>query len=331
MKAIVLAAGLGTRLRPVTNWLPKPLIPVFDVPIIVHVIEQLRQNGVEDIWINLHHMPWRIIQFLRDGSHLGVDIHYSLEPTLLGTAGGIRKIASSFGNETFLVVNGDTYRPIDLQRLLQYHRNGNALVTLLLQKDETLGPETAVSINGGGEVVGFLDLFGDHNGAMPCHFLGVQVMEADVISFIPPNRFWELKEVYLSLHKTGKVIRGYCQEGYWLDIGTLAAYRKIHFDALSKRSPLAVPAQEVESGIWVGEGARIHENVAMEGPVFVGAGAEVRSGARLGPNAVIGRGCLAGEGAVIEDSILWEGVTLGRGSKAKGELVTKEFRCPLII
>ncbi len=330
MKAMLLAAGLGTRLRPVTHWIPKSMMPILGIPVIEHNLVQLRDQGFREVIINLHHMPFQIVHHLRDGSPWGVKILYSLEPTIMGTAGGIKKVEEHLGGESFLVINADTYRSVDLQGLVRHHRDNPATITMLLQENPSLDPDKAVWVNRSGAIVRFLDhIHSEWRDAVPADFLGVQVMEPKVFSFIPPHQPWDIHKVYLRLLNSESEIKGSLQSGYWKDIGSLAAYRQIHVDALDGRCPIRIPGTSVRQGVWMAGEARMEPGVRVEPPVFLGTGSRVREGASIGPYAVLGDRCVVERGARVAGSILWDGVRIQEDSLVEGLLVSRDFRLPL--
>ncbi len=327
MKALILAAGLGTRLRPITNFIPKPLLPVFGVPIIELNIRLLRDQGIKEFLVNLHHMPWQIVQHLKDGSNLGVHVRYSLEPKLLGTAGAIKKLESDLRDSAFLVVNADTFRPLRLRELVERHEQSGGLVTLLLQENHQLSPRRSVCLDQKGEVVAFLDMFGNelHDEVMRCDFLGVQVMEPEILSMIPPDRPWEVHRLYIRLWESGKRIVGHCQEGYWKDLGTLEAYREIHWDGLQGRASMGIAGEQKGPGLWIGSDAHLASDARLIAPVFVDSLARIESGACVGPFAVVGRGCWIGSGAWVKESILLEEACIEPGAVICRRLVASGF------
>jgi len=324
---MLLAAGFGTRLRPITQWVPKPMMPVFGIPVIQHNIVQLREQGIKDFIVNLHHMPVHIIQHLKDGSDLGVRVQYSLEPTIMGTAGGIKKVENQLQDGAFLVVNADTYRSLDLKALLRHHRRRGRAITLLLHQNPLLAPERAVWANKGGDVVRFLDLYRkDRSAGVPCDFLGVQVMEPQVLSFIPPDQPWEVHRVYVRVLSSGRRIGGFVQDGYWKDLGTPDDYRQIHVDTLDGKSPLKIPAVQREPGIWLADGVMLGPTVRVEPPVFLGPAARVGTGARIGPHTVLGRHCVIEPGARVARSILWDGVRVQKDAVVEDLLLSRDFQ-----
>ena len=330
MKAIVLAAGLGTRLGPITQWIPKPMVPVFGVPIIQHNLIQLREQGIREIIVNLHHMPVQIIQHLKDGNHFGVKVHYSLEPTIMGTAGGIKKVEAQLQDGTFVVVNADTYRVMDLKTVLRHHKRKKRVLTLLLQENPHLPPERAVWVDKRGAVVRFLDLYQkDGDQGTPADFLGVQVAEPELLSHIPPDQPWEIHRVYMRLLSSGSRVGGHLQLGYWKDLGSLDGYWQIHMDTLDGRCPLEIPGVSREPGVWLADGVMLGPGVRIEPPVYLGPASRVGQGARIGPYAVLGGQCLIDRGARVFRSILWEGVRVQENAVVEGLLVSRDFHHPL--
>ena len=328
MKALILAAGLGTRLRPITHLLPKPMLPVFGAPLIEHIVAQLRDQGINRIFVNLHHMPEKVMTHLQDGGKLGVEIRYSVEPSILGTAGAIKKLEEELGGAPFLVVNGDTVRPIFLEALLERHRVLGKAVTLLLQEDSQGPDSNSVFLAEGGEVVGFWSL-GTREAPSrlkPCHFLGVQVMEPEVLSLIPPDAFWEAQRLWKELLENGMGLAGYCQDGYWKDLGTVDAYLELHRDFLDTKAKGLIPGREVEPGIWIGENVSIGQEVEITPPVFLGDRTVVGKKSKVGPYAVVGPRSHLGDKSKAERCIIWPGVRVGPRRVVGQEILAEGLR-----
>jgi mannose-1-phosphate guanylyltransferase len=322
MKAMVLAAGLGTRLHPINSRIPKAMMPIFGTPIIELNLLQLRDQGIKDVIVNLHHLPVQIIRHLQDGSSWGMRIRYSLEPTILGTAGGIKKVEDFFDHEAFLVMNADTYRNTDLEGLLSHHRKTKSVITMLLEKNPELATERAVWLDDRGCVVRFLNTCKKEiAGGIAADFLGVQVIEPKVLLHIPPGQPWEISQVYIRLLSSGLSIGGYLHGGYWMDVGTWKGYRQIHLDAMAGVCPMKIPGFSRNRGVWVGEYVHIEPGAKIEPPVFLGPETVVRRKARVGPYAVVGRHCTIESGARVIRSILWEDVQIRARKIVEDQLV----------
>ena len=242
MKAMVLAAGLGTRLRPLTDRTPKPLLPVADRPILLWNLLLLKRHGITDVIINLHHLGEQIVQALGDGSRFGMRVAYSHEPTLLGTGGGIKQAAPFLKDGSFLVLNGDTLSACDLTNLIAAHRTGGAPVTLALREDPEAARWGPVTVDAHSRIlqINGAPPLGDHPKPLPlsCMFAGIHVLEPEVLNAIPPGP-GSIIDVYLSLLRQNHMLRGYRMSGYWSDVGTPERYAEAQQDALTGRLNLS--------------------------------------------------------------------------------------------
>ncbi len=226
MKAMILAAGRGERLRPLTNQIPKPLIPVADKPLIHHTLSYLKNCGIEEVVINLHHLGDQIQSYVGDGSRWGLRIHYSLERQLLGTGGGIQKAAPYLLQETFVVLNGDILLELDLKEVVAFHKENNADVTMVLRKDPDVDRFGAIEVDGYDRVRQIL-------GRIPIPkaprkrlmFTGVHVLEPEVFSHMPSDLdVFSIIDVYVAMLLDEARIMGYPMTGFWADLGTKGRY-----------------------------------------------------------------------------------------------------------
>lgn len=238
MRAMILAAGLGARLRPLTDRTPKPLLPVAGRAILLWNLLLLKRHGITDVIINLHHLGEQIVQALGDGARFGMRVAYSHEPTLLGTGGGIKQAAPFLKDGSFLVMNGDTLSACDLTNLIAAHRTGGAPVTLALREDPEAARWGPVTVDAHSRILQI-------NGApplsdppkplpLPCMFAGIHVLEPEVLNTIPPGP-GSIIDVYLSLLRQNRMLRGYRMSGYWSDVGTPERYAEAQQDALAGR------------------------------------------------------------------------------------------------
>jgi len=226
MKAMVLAAGRGERLRPLTNQMPKPMIPVAGKPLIHYTLSYLKNYGVEEVVINLHHLGDQIRSYVEDGSRWGLRVTYSLERQLLGTGGGIQKAAPYLLQETFVVLNGDILLELDLRKVMAFHEENNADVTMVLRNDPDVDRFGAIEVDGYGQVRQIL-------GRIPIPkaprkrmmFTGVHVLEPAVFSHMPSElEVFSIIDVYVAMLHAGARIMGYPMTGFWTDLGTRSRY-----------------------------------------------------------------------------------------------------------
>lgn len=225
---MVLAAGLGTRLRPYTNTLPKPLIPVDGRPLIYYNLLLLKKYGIVEVSINLHHFGEKIAQEIGDGAKLGMQIHYSREDTLLGTGGGIKKMAKDFGTDPFVVINGDIVIDIALDRLIAFHHEKKGAATLVLRENDAPSQFGAVEIDTEMRIRNILNRIAWKGvGKRQLMFTGLHVVDPAVLDFIPRDRFYSITEAYIAMLQADKHLRAYVSDGYWNDLGHVDRYQEV--------------------------------------------------------------------------------------------------------
>ena len=332
MKAMVLAAGFGTRLRPLTQRLPKPMFPLFGRPVVEHLLRHLGRQGLSEVTLNLHHLPDPILNHFGDGRSLGLTLHYSHEQAILGTAGGILAARRYLEDGPFWVVNSDILIDLDFRRVLRFHQEKASALTLVLYDGEATGIHDPIELDAGGRVV---HMVGASSRNLPevssrVTFTGVQLVEPALFDRIPAGRFCgTTSDVYPRMVEEGEPVYGFRHTGYWQDMGTLAQYLQVHRDVLDGRFhlPDALPSSPAPGG-------QIVE------PVWIGPGCAIAPDARVGPYAVLYEGCRIEAGAEVANSVCWRGAVagercrvrhsvLGEGARvAPGTLVEQEARVP---
>ncbi|WP_455371181.1 nucleotidyltransferase family protein [Petrachloros mirabilis] len=232
MKAMILAAGMGTRLRPLTNTIPKPLLPIAGTPLIVWNLLLLKRHGFQDVIINLHHLGPMIEQALGNGSKYGVRIHYSHEPVILGTGGGIKQAEPDFSGEPVLVLNGDTLFELDLEALWNSHQERKAAATLVLRADpdaarwglvEVGSDDRILRITGRGRT--------DSSPIKPRMFAGIHILQPRLLRDVPKGKESSIIDAYVAAIQRDEHVYGYDLPGYWSDVGTPQRYAQAEHDA----------------------------------------------------------------------------------------------------
>lgn len=238
MKGMIFAAGLGLRLRPLTDVIPKPLIPVGNIPLIAHTLSFLKRHGVDEVVINLHYHAGKIIDALGDGGRFGLRIIYSREETLLGTGGGLKRAERYLADGTFFLINSDIIADVDLGEVLAFHRENKALATMVLREDpeaESFGP---IGVDRTGRIGRFLGVFpaAPGRGLRTCMFTGIHVLDPGVFAYIPGEGYSSITEaMYPALLRRGEPVFGYVSTGYWTDVGTPDRYERALKDAAAGR------------------------------------------------------------------------------------------------
>jgi NDP-sugar pyrophosphorylase family protein len=322
MKAVLLAGGQGTRLRPLTLNTPKPVVPVFGRAFLRYQIDRILQvPEIDEVILSLNYQPDRVEKVFGDGSEIGIRIRYVVEPTPLGTAGGI-KFASRGVTDTIAVFNGDVLTEIDLAAVVARHRERRATATIVLTPVENPVAYGLVETGPQGDVHRFIEKPDPAQITTNLINAGIYVLEPSTFDRIPDGVPCSIEREYFpSLVMRGETFVAYRYDGYWIDIGTPVKYAQVHRDILEGRfqavpfnTPNA-PRTAVAPDVTVGAGATI------EGPVFIDAGVTIGEGATVGPNTVLGRGCHIGAGSIVAGSVVWPGTRVGRNGTIVDALV----------
>ena len=306
MRAILLAGGKGTRLRPLTLHTPKPIVPIFDRPFLRYQIDLLRQvPEIDEIVLSLNYQPRRIEEVFGDGSDLGIHLSYVVEPNPLGTGGAIKFAAGDYRGGPLVVFNGDVFTSVDLPAVLALHRERQAKATIVLTPVENPTAYGLVETDAEGNIQDFLEKPSPDQIRCDTINAGIYVLEPDTLDRIPADTVFSIERGYFpSLVADKSTFVAYIYRGYWIDIGTPEKYIQAHRDIMDGRF-VAPPFARVPGKAVVSPDAKVEDGAILEGPCFVDAGAVIKKGARIGPYSVIGSHCHVAEGAVVDGTILW--------------------------
>nr|MDD6336610.1 sugar phosphate nucleotidyltransferase [bacterium] len=322
MRACILAGGQGTRLRPLTCDVPKPLVPFFHQPVIAWGLEHLAGHGFTHVTATLQYRAADVQRALGDGKRYGVSMTYALEEKPLGTAGGVR--AACMGNETLLVYPGDAICDMDLSAALAFHRQRGAAATLLLQRVPAPQSYGVVVCDSTGRVQRFIEKPDAARTLSDAANTGIYLLEPEVLKLIPAGRPYDFaRDLFPRMLEEGWKVYGFEAGGYWCDIGDIDTYRAAHRDVLSGTTMFKIPGKR-QGDIWLGEGAQVDAGAVISGPVWIGANARVYDGAYLGPYATIGEGSIIESWAHIIDSVLGNNVKAGEGAGIEGAILAKD-------
>ncbi|MFL5924743.1 MAG: sugar phosphate nucleotidyltransferase [Gaiellaceae bacterium] len=321
MKAVVMAGGEGTRLRPLTSNQPKPMVPIVGKPCMEHILELLREHDLDDVIVTVAFMPQAIRSYFGNGDNVGVTIEYSVEESPLGTAGSVR-LASGRLEETFLVISGDALCDVDLTELIRFHREKEAAVTIGLKSVENPLEFGIVVTDEEGRIERFLEkpswsqVFSDTINT------GIYVLEPEVLRHVPTDRPYDFsKELFPLLLEMGRPLYGYVFDDYWQDIGNLDQFRQANFDALEERVQLNIPGIRLRGNVWLGEGVEVDDLDAIEGPAYLGNYCRVAPDATVGPYSVLGSSVTLLERARTERSVIDAATHIGRSARIEGAVV----------
>jgi mannose-1-phosphate guanylyltransferase/mannose-1-phosphate guanylyltransferase/phosphomannomutase len=306
---MILAAGGGTRLHPLTVATPKPMVPVLNRPVMEHIAGLLRRHGITDIIANLHHGGEHIASYFGDGARCGVCLEYSREQELLGTAGGVKHVASFFCGGTFFVIGGDDLADFDLGAMLAFHRRRRALATIavLEVKPGEVSQYGIVVADARGRIRSFQEKPRPRDARSRLANTGVYLFEAEALDHIPPRAFFDFgKQVFPLLLERGVPFYAWQAAGYWKDIGSPREYLEANLDALAGKAGLTVPGEETSPRVWREGKAHTH-GAAIAAPVVLGEGCRLAAGCSV-RRSVIGAGARIPAGARLDRCVVWEGV-----------------------
>ena len=316
-----MAGGEGTRLRPLTSNQPKPMVPIAGKPCIEHILELLREHGLDDVIVTVAFLPQAIRSYFGGGDALGMNISYSVEETPLGTAGSVRLASRALDEEPFLVISGDALCDVDLTRLVRFHKERQAAVTIGLVHVENPLEFGIVVTDDEGRIERFLEkpswsqVFSDTINT------GIYVLEPAVLKHVPTDRPFDFsKELFPLLLEMGRPLYGCVLDGYWQDIGNLDQYRQANYDALDGRVRLSLPGIQLRGNIWIGEGVELDLD-QLEGPALVGNNCRIARDAVVGQYTVLGANCTLRDRARIERTIADAGTHIGRNVLVEGAIL----------
>lgn len=319
MKAVVMAGGSGTRLRPLTSSSPKPLLPAAGRPLLEHLLFLLRRHGVSEAVVTVHYLAQMVRTYFGDGTDSGVRLSYATESRPMGTAGSVKLAESRLRSEPFLVISGDGLTDIDLTALMAAHRERGALVTVCLAHRENPLEMGIVVTDEDGRVNRFLEKPDWSQVFTDTVNTGIYVIEPEVLAEIPADTPMDwARDVFPALLERGAPVFGHIGQGYWADVGTLDAYRAVQVDALEGKVRVDIPGHEVAKSVWFGSGVEVSPDAVLSGPLVLGDHVRVGAGAHIEPYTVIGRHAIIGPQATVERSVLMDNVYLGTGAQASG-------------
>jgi mannose-1-phosphate guanylyltransferase/phosphomannomutase len=321
MKAVILAGGEGTRLRPLTSNQPKPMMPIANAPMMEHIVRLLAKHGFDDIVVTVAFLANHIRNYFGDGSEFGVRMRYATEESPLGTAGSVRNAMDEL-DDTFLVISGDVVTDFDLSRVMKEHRAQEAFASIALKRVENPVEFGIVITHDDGTIERFLEkptwgeVFSDTINT------GIYVLEPEIFDYIAADTSVDFSgDVFPAVLEAGRKLHGQILDGYWEDVGTLEAYRRAHDDILDGHVAMEIEGFEVGDGVWLGEGADLSPDAEVHGPVLVGDNCRVEAGAVLRPYTVLGADVVVKADAELERCVIHDHVYIGPGVRVRGAVV----------
>ncbi len=337
MKAMILAAGKGTRVRPITYTIPKPMIPILQKPVMEFLLELLRQHGFDQIMVNVSHLANEIESYFRDGQRFGVQIAYSFEGRIvdgelmgeaIGSAGGMRKIQdfSPFFDDTFVVLCGDALIDLDLTEAVKWHREKGSIATIIMKsvpRDEVSSYGVVVT-DESGRIQAFQEKPSVEEALSTDINTGIYIFEPEVLNYIPSGEAFDIGgDLFPKLVAAGAPFYGISMDFQWVDIGKVPDYwRAIRGVLAGEIKNVSIPGHEVAPGIYTGLNVSVNwDKVNIQGPVYIGGMTKIEDGATIIGPTMIGPNCCVCSGATVESSVIFEYSRLGPGVRLVDKLV----------
>ncbi len=324
MKAVLMAGGSGTRLRPLTCSLPKPMVPIVNKPIIGHIVELLKKYNVKDIIVTLHYLPTVIENYLKNGSEMGVNVSYSIEEGApLGTAGCVKNIESKLDG-TFIVISGDALTDFNLDDAIKFHKEKKSMATLVLTRVPNPLEFGVVITDNEGKIERFLEKPTSSEVFSDTINTGIYILEPEVLKYLPENTEKDFsKDLFPALLKNNDPIYGYIAEGYWCDVGSLETYRTANYDVLNGNVKINIPYDQKQKGIWTGESVVIEPSAKLYAPIVIGNNCYIGKNVHIGANTVVGDNVIISDEANLKRPILWNGIYIDKRVSLSGCIIAK--------
>ncbi len=321
MRAIIMAGGSGSRLRPLTCDLPKPMVPVLNRPVMHYTVELLKKHGIEKVAVTLAYLPRAIKDYFEDGVDFGVCLEYFFEEIPLGTAGSVKN-AAGFLPGTFVVISGDALTDLDISEAVAFHKERGSQATLVLHRQQIPLEYGVVITDKEGRITRFLEkpswgeVFSDTVNT------GIYILEPSVLDYFEGGRQFDFsKDLFPRLLEDGVPMYGYISNNYWCDIGDLRSYRQAQFDVLEGKVDVNIAGEQRQPGIWVAEDCKLAENIELIAPVYIGRSCTLGAGAKIGPLTVLNDFCRIEEGASLKRTVVWRDSSVGRRAEIRGATV----------
>jgi mannose-1-phosphate guanylyltransferase / phosphomannomutase len=327
MRAVLMAGGSGTRLRPLTCDLPKPMVPILNRPIAEHIINLLKRHQITEVVATLHYLPDALRDYFQDGTDFGVQMTYAVEEDQpLGTAGCVKNIAELL-EETFLVISGDSITDFDLTAAIEFHKQKKSKATLILTRVPNPIEFGVVITDEEGRINRFLEKPSTSEIFSDTVNTGTYILEPEVLEYLPFNTECDFsKDLFPLLLAKEEPMYGYVAGGYWCDVGHLDAYREAQYDALHRKVLLDIAYNEKSSGLWVGQNTHIDPSAQIEAPVVIGDNCRIGPHVKIEAGSIVGDNVTIGAYANLKRPILWNGAVIGEEAHLSASVISRGTR-----
>ena len=326
MKAVILVGGLGTRLRPLTDNKPKPIMPVVNRPFLEHTLAHLKQFGINDVILAMSYLPDAIREYFGDGERCGVRLTYCMEKEPLGTAGAVKNAAAYLDSRPFIVLNGDdVFIEMNLDEVVSLHNEKKAKATIFLTQVENPSAFGVVETDATGKVKAFIEKPAPGTERTNWINAGGYILEPEVLEYIPSGQHYMFeKGLFPHLLDIGAPVYGYKYNRYWLDMGTPAKYFTLNMDMLAGKLNNRLLPERAENGIYYGKDVNVHPSAIITAPAVIDRGCRIGRGVRITGPVVIGRECRLEDGVSLENTVIWDRVSIGANARLNRCIISND-------
>lgn len=321
MKAVILIGGEGTRLRPLTYDIPKPMVPIVNKPFMEHMLDLLKKHGIEEVIFSSGYKVEAFMEHFFNGEKLGLKLDYVVEDSPLGTAGAVKNV-EKFIDGTFLVFNGDILTDADLTSLIKYHREKKGIATLTLTPVDNPTIYGVIETDMNNRIQKFIEKPSWDKVTSNYINAGIYVLEPVIFKEMEPDKNYSFeRQIYPALLERGELLFAYKTDAYWLDIGSPEKYMKANQDALLGNIKLETRLKKDGRGILLGQGSSFGSTASLEPPLAIGENCVIGAGAQIGKLSVIGNDCKIESGAVVKSSVIWDKTTIGKSARLENCII----------
>jgi len=329
MRAIIIAGGFGTRLRPLTYNIAKAMVPVVNVPFVLHQIELIKKYGINEIILNLHYLSDGLKKVFEDEKKHGIKVYTSMEESPLGTAGAVKNAEQHFDSDPLLIFNGDILTDMDLGKLIEFHKKKKATATITLTEVEDPTTYGLVLTDKDGKIEKFIEKpsWERVSGSTSYINAGIYVIDPKVFANVPKGKPYSFeRELFPGLLKAKEAFYGYKSDAYWIDIGNPSKYMQAHRSVLEGEVKVQIPGKETSKRIWVGSSSKIDKQAKIFGPAVIGENCDIKPEVKIDSFTVIGNNVLVNNDSTIVNSIIWDDVIIGKEVRLKNCVIGKNCK-----
>ncbi len=327
MKAVILAGGKGTRMRPLTYLNPKPMLPLMNKPFLEYFITRLKSFGITDIILSIQYLPEKFSEYFGDGSKFGVNLRFVVEEKPLGTCNDVKNVEKFIGNEAFMVFNGDILTSLNLRNMINFHKLKKADITISLAPVEDPTAYGLVPIDKDCRVIEFLEKPSLEEISTNLINAGTYIIESHILGHVPPNESYSFeRELFPKVLKLGYKIYGFKSDDYWLDLGTPEKYMMAHIDIMDRKIDFKYPYKKMYPNIYIGNGTKIKKENLTAGPIIIGENTVIEQNAKILPLTVIGSNCVINSDTSVAESIIFDGCIIGKNCIIRNSILARNVK-----